>query len=101
MDWEDLRNDFLSAPMVFVVMTFTASVTFPKICLFGSIESNSEILGIKTLALVHVNETLDNLASDETDVVVLKLDENLSSLKLLVLGSRAYSVSHMSFLELL
>ena len=101
MDWEDLRDDFLSAPMVLVVMTFTASMPFPEICFLGSIESNSEILGIKSLALVHVNETLNNLTSNETDVVILKLDKNLASLKLLMLSSCADSVSHMSFLELL
>ena len=101
MNWEDLRNDLLSAPMVLVVMTFTASMAFPKIRLLGFIESDSEILGIKSLALVYVNETLNNLASNETDVVILKLDKNLATLKLLMLSSCAYSVTHMSFFRII
>ena len=101
MDWEDLRNDFLSASMILVIMTFTASMPFPKVCFLGSIEANSEILGIESLTLVHVNETLDNLPSNETDVVILKLDENLAALKLLMLSSCANGVSHMSFFRII
>ena len=100
MNWEDMRNDLLSTSMVLVVMTFAAPMTFPKIRLLCSIESNSKILGIKSLALVHVNETLNNLASNETDVVILKLDEDLTTLKLL-LSSCTNSVSHMSFFRII
>jgi hypothetical protein len=48
---------------------FAVSVNFAEISAFDTIEANSEFTGWEMFMLLHVDNTLDDLSCDETDVV--------------------------------
>ena len=76
-----MRNYFLKAGMISVISAFATSMSLPHVCLFGAVKSHSKIARVKLLAQVYMDETLNELTGDETDLIVVQLNEDLTTFK--------------------
>ena len=79
MDGKDLGDDLLAASVVSVVVAFSSSVSLMEVCFLVAVETHCQVLCFETFCLVHMDESLYDLPSDEADVVILELDEDLTS----------------------
>ena len=85
-------NDFLEAGMISVVVAFSSPMPFAEVSFLGTIETDSDVWSVKLLTHIDVHEALNYLSGNETDIVVLQLDKNLSTFEALV--SRTLRITH-------